>query len=483
MQQPADKNKRNFFNKLTIVGGQPPRKNVPLYSSNLEKLLFKAASDEDFKEQLLHNRHSILEDPALSLSPQDKMILKSIPVVKLTDMIEKFVIQRTSRRCFLKNAAATVALLTIGCISEPIDTSSKISETGDAPLPLVTHKPVPTIDYTGTAGIIPDETPIPTSIPVDIGPQGAIVIHPYSGLKLIVPRSSLNKTTEIWITVIPEGLEYKHGFYSSEEFNNKDNFSYIMTHEFSPQNLEFKKEISICYLIPDLKYNELSGLQLVGEINWRDFEKKSQKKLPVEKSDEDYAIIKAKEFGIYTLGYMLKTKEPIFPEMTLLPSGTVRMDVNWKETDVMVNAFYMGKTEVTNKEYSQYNPNYLNTGDNLPVVNVSWYEAAKYCNWLTINSPDLSLEDCCYSGAPPNITCDTAKKGYRIPTEADWMYMYSYKENKNLDLTDIGERIYQLSDGYNKGSCWGYTVLNGCYGIISLEDKEDHTGFRLAKTA
>jgi len=131
----------NPINKLTIVEGYPNRKNLPLFSSNLENLLLKAATDKNFKENLLQDRNSILEDSEFSLSPQDKMILKSISVTRLSDMIEKFTIQQTSRRSFLKNAAAALALLTIGCIPKAVNTSSGID---DNTPPLVTPKPLPT---------------------------------------------------------------------------------------------------------------------------------------------------------------------------------------------------------------------------------------------------------------------------------------------------------------------------------------------------
>lgn len=473
----SDKN-NNFFNKLTIVGGQPPRKNLPDANGNIEKILFKAATDESFKYKLLIDRKSILEDPELSLSSQDKILLESIPDNRLRDMIEKFIIQRTSRRNFLKNAAATLALLATGC-----NVAATESSTDEVPPPLVTHKPVPEPDYSMTMGIRPEHTPIPTYIPVDVGTDGAIVIHPYSNLKLIIPRGALDKTLEIIIGVIPDGLEYKHGFYSGEEFNNKNNFSYIMPHEFSPQDLQFKKEISICYPISELEYKKLSGLHLTGKITWREFTEKSREKLSVETSKDGYAIIKSKKFGIYTLGYLLEPEKPVFPEMTLISHGKIKMDVNYKRTDVEINSFYMGKTQITNKEYSRYDPNHLNPGNDLPAVNLSWYDAVKYCNWLTMNSPDLSLKDCCYSGVPPDITCDISKKGYRIPTEAEWKYMFSKKESDKLDLIDTGDRVFQLGNGDNKAFFWCYSISHGMYGHLSPEDKNDYTGLRIVKTA
>ncbi len=149
------------------------------------------------------------------------------------------------------------------------------------------------------------------------------------------------------------------------------------------------------------------------------------------------------------------------PELVAIEGGTFKMGSNYYMSeqpvhDVTVNSFYMGKYEVTNKQYCEFlnsqasvdpswikidtkpdNPFSPSNGlygsyqipsaiavkpgyDNRPVVYVSWYGAVAYCNWL---SEKEELEKC-YGADPDNE--DPAvwrtKNGYRLPTEAEWEY-------------------------------------------------------------
>ena len=87
---------------------------------------------------------------------------------------------------------------------------------------------------------------------------------------------------------------------------------------------------------------------------------------------------------------------------------------------VTVGSFYMAKTEVTQQEYQAVmgnNPSETK-GDNLPVTNITWYDAIQYCNKLS-EAEGLTP---CSTIAGTTVTWDKSANGYRLPTEAEWEY-------------------------------------------------------------
>ena len=87
--------------------------------------------------------------------------------------------------------------------------------------------------------------------------------------------------------------------------------------------------------------------------------------------------------------------------------------------------FYLGRKEVTNAEFRRFAQGHdsgtfqdhsLN-GDQQPVANVTWEEAALYCNWLSAQE-NLPLF---YRTEFGKVTStNPAATGYRLPTEAEW---------------------------------------------------------------
>ncbi|HPJ36465.1 MAG TPA: formylglycine-generating enzyme family protein [Spirochaetota bacterium] len=115
--------------------------------------------------------------------------------------------------------------------------------------------------------------------------------------------------------------------------------------------------------------------------------------------------------------------------LVLINGGTFDMgsptSEAWRGKDelphrVTLKSFYMGKFEVTQKEYSLLtgeNPSRFK-GNNLPVENITWYDAVRYCNML---SKKRNLKPA-YTITGKTVTWNRDADGYRLPTEAEWEY-------------------------------------------------------------
>ena len=98
---------------------------------------------------------------------------------------------------------------------------------------------------------------------------------------------------------------------------------------------------------------------------------------------------------------------------------------NWRIEDetqheVTVSGFFMSPYEVTQAEYQRLtgvNPSNFQ-GENLPVENVSWLDAVRFCNR---KSAEAGLTPA-YAIDGDTVTWNRAADGYRLPTEAEWEY-------------------------------------------------------------
>ena len=93
--------------------------------------------------------------------------------------------------------------------------------------------------------------------------------------------------------------------------------------------------------------------------------------------------------------------------------------------DVYIKSFYLSKYPISQGFYDTMLKGITSSID-LPVVNVSWFDAVRFCNLL---SKANGLTEC-YSIDGNNVSCDFDRNGYRLPTDAEWQYACKAGSNK-----------------------------------------------------
>ncbi len=125
-----------------------------------------------------------------------------------------------------------------------------------------------------------------------------------------------------------------------------------------------------------------------------------------------------------------------------------RRDINEIMRSVKITKhFYISKNLITEEQYSLFK---RSSKSNLPVNNISWIDAAKFCNWL---SSKEGFENFYEIRNDQIISFNMDSKGYRLPTEAEWEYIaksntpekYIYSWGSDRKITKLVGNIADVS--------------------------------------
>jgi len=138
--------------------------------------------------------------------------------------------------------------------------------------------------------------------------------------------------------------------------------------------------------------------------------------------------------------------------------------------EVRLDSFQLSVYEITQAQYEKVmgsNPSLMKGDDSRPVEQVSWLDAAAFCNKLS----ELAGLMPCYDIR--NRSCIFSRNGFRLPTEAEWEYACRagtdtkyYTGNSESDLELAG--WYRANSqgtthpvGQKKPNAWGLYDMHG----------------------
>jgi formylglycine-generating enzyme required for sulfatase activity len=163
-----------------------------------------------------------------------------------------------------------------------------------------------------------------------------------------------------------------------------------------------------------------------------------------------------------------------YPNMIPIPGGTDTIGGTYPGTMIVtLSPYLMARTETSWWQFMLYCnavkaktpgiPNWGLTGNN-PVLNISWYDAIDYANWL---SQRQGLKES-ITGEQGHEIIHLGFSGYRLPTEAEWEFAALAGRNYEYSgSNDVGSVAWYFDNSANRTHVVGQKTAND-FGLYDM---------------